>query len=786
MKGSAKDFLSRNLEGKSFRSGEIRDRVSVTGSLSSIRRRSKGIPPWGPGDRIKGRFEVHQVLGGPGKSGMGVVYVVIDIESGNPFAVKTLQDWCFRDARATARFEREAKLWTDLEKHPNIVRAFFIERISSRPYIFLEYISGADLSRWIKQGPIEVRRSLSYAVQVARAMIHARWKIPGFIHRDIKPANCLLTAEDSLKLTDFGLSKAVAHLRESYEPADRDEGDLGPVTTYVSQVGRRAGTLPYMAPEAFTSKAEVDIQADIYSLGVTLYRMLASRLPFEARNVRDWMFHHLFTRPRDLCELNPKVPRDLRAIVMKCMAKRPEDRYSSFEEVEEILSDMLWVMFGEKMPPIPKGGMEVWELCNKGLSYERLGRSIEALEFFDRALEINPDDAETLCNKGVALDSQDRYEEALECYKRALKINPGLTEAWTNRGILMDRMERYEEALRCYDRALRVNRRYIDAWMNKGATLGSLNRTPEALECFEEALRISPEYAEGWLMKGAALLEMGRNAEALTCFERSLSINPDMPESWNGKGTSLAGLGRLDKALRSFERSLELQPGNVESLRGKGMVLIDLDRPAEALVCFDEILVQTPGDLDALGSRGAALAALGRSNEALVCFNKVLDACPIDAATLKVKSATLFEAERLPEALDAVERALDLVPTDDDAWCRKAVTLVAMDRHAEALEACDQALRYASDDPEAWMIRGNAASGLALYEEALHCYDRALELSPREARFWLNRGMTLYMMQRDTEARDCFRIALELDPRLGEHVSRLEIDLSGISDEDSG
>jgi tetratricopeptide (TPR) repeat protein len=781
MKKGAKDFLSRQLDGRSFRSGELKDRMSVTGSLSSIRRRSKGIPPWSPGDRIKGRFEVHQVLGGPGKSGMGVVYVVIDAESGSPFAVKTLQDWCFRDARATARFEREAKLWTDLEKHPNIVRALFIERISGRPYIFLEYVSGADLARKLKQGPLEIDRSLRYGVQIARAMVHARAKIPGFIHRDIKPANCLLATDDTLKLTDFGLAKAVAHLRASYDEESVEVEANARGGTYVSQAGRRAGTLPYMSPESFTSRVEVDARSDIYSMGVTLYRMLAGKLPFEARTVRDWMFHHLFTRPRDLREINPKVPRDLRAIVMKCLAKKPEERYESFEEVEEVLSDMLWIMFGDRIPAIPDGNMQVWELCNKGLSYERLGRSEEALAFFEKALERNPRDAETLCNKGVALDSLDRYAEALECYDEALRINPSLAEAWTNRGILMDRMERYREALRCYDRAVEQNPRYIDAWMNKGATLGSLGRTGQAIECFERALDISPEYAEGWLMKGAALLELGRSAEALTCFDRSLSINPDMPESWNGKGTALAGLGRIDKALRSFERALELMPGNIESLRGKGMVLIDLDRPAEALVCFEEILAETPGDLDALGSKGAALSALGRCEEALQCFDRVLDACPIDAETWKIESVTLLELGRLSRALDAIERALDLVPTDDDAWRRKAVILVAMDRHEEALEACDEALRFVPDDPEAWMIRGNAASGLARYDEALHAYDRALELGPREARFWLNRGMTLYMMQRDKEAGECFRIALDLDPRLGDHVQRLELDISDMT-----
>ncbi len=777
MKDRAKEFFSRNLEGRSIRSGEILDRMSVTGSLSSIRRRSGGVPPWQAGDRIKGRFEVHQVLGGPGKSGMGVVYIVIDMESGNPFAVKTLQDWCFRDERATARFEREAKLWTDLEKHPNIVRAFFIERISSRPYIFLEYVSGADLSRRLRQGPLDVRSALRYSIQICRAMIHARAKIPGFLHRDIKPANCLLTSDDTLKLTDFGLAKAVAHLDEPFEPegeVQRPNGDAG---TFVSQAGRRAGTLPYMAPEAFTSKMEIDTRCDIYSLGISLYRMLAGKLPFEARHVRDWMFHHLFTKPQDLCELNSRVPRDLRAVVSKCLAKKPEDRYESFEDLESALAQMLWIMFGERLPSIPKGDMEVWELCNKGLSYERLGRSNEALEFFEAALRLNPADAETLCNQGVALDSLSRWTEALACYDEALRLNPRLAEAWTNRGILMDRLERYDEALRCYDRAIAENPRYIDAWMNRGATMGSLSRPAEALECFDRVLGISPEYSEGWLMKGAALLETGHSAEALTSFDRSLSINPDMPESWNGKGTSLASLGRLDKALRSFERALELQPGNLESLRGKGMVLIDLDKAGEALACFDQILAQQPNDLDALGSKGAALAALGRRDEALACFDRVLEACPIDAETLRIKSLTLFESGRREEALGAIESALDLVPTSEEAWRRKAVILVSLDRHEAALEACEEALRFAPQDPETWMIKGNAATGLARYDEALRCYDRALELSPREARFWLNRGMTLYVMKRDAEARECFRISLEIDPRLEEHVRRVEKDL---------
>jgi tetratricopeptide (TPR) repeat protein len=605
----------------SFRWGGLKKRIPQSSAMSSVRPRVKGAPPWTVGDKIKGKFEVLQILGGPGRSGMGIVYIVVDRESNAIFAAKTLQDWCFRDQKSVARFEREAKMWTDLEKHPNIVRAFFVERIEGRPYIFLEYVPGQDLSMRLKQEKQDIRLCIIHAIQICRAMIHAKSKIPGFLHRDIKPGNCLITPEGTLKMTDFGLSKTVLTVDEVMRVYDNEkEGDYPDIT----REGRRAGTLPYMAPEQFTSVHPINERSDIYSFGVTLFRMCTGRMPFEGKSAKDWMFHHIFTKPNDPCSYSNRIPPDLRAIILKCLSKRQDERFESFEEIETMLEHVLWKCFGERVTMVDEGQMEVWELCNKGLSYDRLGRSQEALDFYNRALAIAPADATALCNKGVALDNLGRASEALECYRAALRLNPDLAEAWTNMGILLDTMGDSQEALQCYDRAIDVNPRYIDAWMKRGATVAAMGRLSEALDCFDTALEISPEFAGGWLTRGAALLELGLPAEALSSFNRSLSLDENFVEAWNGKGTALALLERYEKALRCFQRSLELASSNVDALRGLGNVFLNLNRLEDALDCFQEVLAINPDDLEALGGEGAVLAAMGREGEALERFDQIL------------------------------------------------------------------------------------------------------------------------------------------------------------------
>lgn len=163
---------------------------------------------WKIGDRIRDRWEIHRIMQG----GMGVIYVVYDHEWETVFAAKTFRDEVFAHSPLIAEhFFKEALIWVNLDAHPNIAEAQFVTEIQGKPFLFLEYVSGGDLSGWIGNLRLteDLQQVLRFAIQWCDGMTYAFSK--GITaHRDIKPQNCLVTKDATVKVTDFGLAKATA------------------------------------------------------------------------------------------------------------------------------------------------------------------------------------------------------------------------------------------------------------------------------------------------------------------------------------------------------------------------------------------------------------------------------------------------------------------------------------------------------------------------------------------------------------------------------------------------
>jgi tetratricopeptide (TPR) repeat protein len=187
------------------------------------------------------------------------------------------------------------------------------------------------------------------------------------------------------------------------------------------------------------------------------------------------------------------------------------------------------------------------------------GEYHNALDWYNKAIHINPNDAIMWLNKGVVLNKLNRYNEAIQCFDKAIEINPNYTKPWYNKSASLNKLNRYNEAIQCIDRAIQMDPNYALAWNNKGATLNNLNRYNEAIQCYERAIQIDPNDANPWNNKGNALSKLGRYEEAITSYDKAIEIKPELADFWNNKCYVLHNkLGRSDEAKRCFNRARQL------------------------------------------------------------------------------------------------------------------------------------------------------------------------------------------------------------------------------------
>jgi serine/threonine-protein kinase len=258
----------------------------------------------------------YRLLSPLGAGGMAVVYKAQDLALGRLVAVKILREPLTGDPDFLARFQQEARAAANLA-HPNIVTVHDFGRDGGRNYIVMEFIEGHDLKTLIKEGgPFRMERALDLTIQICGGIGYAHRA--GLVHCDVKPQNMLVTADGRLKVTDFGIARALASLQP------------GETTDVVW------GSPQYYSPEQAAGEAPTPA-SDVYSIGVVMYEMLAGRLPFVASTLQALAMMHLRDEPPRLTLFNPALPETLERIVHKVLAKEPSARYRTADQLGRIL-----------------------------------------------------------------------------------------------------------------------------------------------------------------------------------------------------------------------------------------------------------------------------------------------------------------------------------------------------------------------------------------------------------------------------------------------------------------
>ncbi|MEP6995757.1 MAG: serine/threonine-protein kinase, partial [Acidobacteriota bacterium] len=265
-----------------------------------------------PGMQIGQRYEVVELLG---RGGMGAVYRVRDRHLDRDVALKLIRPEIADDTATLERFKREIQL-SSVVTHKNVLRIYDLGESDGIKFLTMHLVAGDDLAAIAKrEGKLPIPRILRIFRQICEGLRAAHEQ--GVIHRDLKPENVMVSANDAVYLTDFGLAKSLEQ-------------------SGMTQTGAILGTPYYMSPEQVKG-GEADVRSDIYALGVMLYEMCAGQLPFTGRTPYEVMAARLQKTARPVSELNAEVPSYLRKIIDRCLAVDPKIRYQT---IDEILADL--------------------------------------------------------------------------------------------------------------------------------------------------------------------------------------------------------------------------------------------------------------------------------------------------------------------------------------------------------------------------------------------------------------------------------------------------------------
>lgn len=329
------------------------------------------------GDNRFGRYVVQEKLGG---GGMAVVYRAINQETGRTIALKILRGNVAEESDVLERFRQEALIAQRLQ-HSHIVQIYNSGAVRGRFFLEVQYMPGGTLAQRFKN-PLEtsIQETMRWLRQIASALDYAH--VQGIIHRDMKLENILLDDENNVYLADFGIARVIDKTR-------------------MTAAGNMMGTPLYISPEQARGEVDINFRTDLYSLAVIAYVLLVGRFPFIGDNVLVILNQHLLSKPPLPTDLNSELPESLDTVLLKGLAKRPEERYPSADAFVEALSlaltdlkttttvDMWTDHTGKKVTPLIQGslGDSANDYYRKALETHDQD---EVIRYLKQALELDP------------------------------------------------------------------------------------------------------------------------------------------------------------------------------------------------------------------------------------------------------------------------------------------------------------------------------------------------------------------------------------------------------------
>ena len=681
---------------------------------------------------INGRYQLEVRVG---QGGMGAVYKALDTRFNNrPIAVKEMSRTglsALQIQEAEEAFERESRILADL-LHPNLPRIYDHFTENERSYLVMDFIEGRTLEDYLEKAngsSLPLDQVVEWAEQICNVLNYLHNHQPPIIFRDLKPSNVMISESGHIYLIDFGIARM-------FKPGQSHD------TIALGSPG-------FAAPEQY-GKAQSSPRSDIYSLGALLHCLLTGVDPSE---------QPFFFKPAS--QLNPAVPLNLEQLFQQMLEMDAQKRPASAQDVLKVLrqtqQDRLSGTVSLPLTVIqsvPQAVDTTKSLLQDAYRFYTQRRLPDALDVYDRILQVDSRNQLAWQGRGLTLAQQGRHQEALESFDRALKIKPNLVTSLTGKGVALNRLRRNKEALETFDQAILLEQDNVLAWDGKGAARSALGLLEPALTSFDVALHYDPLMAQAWGNKGIVLRHLRRYPEALRAFEEALLLDTHAVAYWSGKGQVLSEMGRFPEAKRAYKEALQIDSHYAPTYCGLGDILYGQNELKEALDHYERALKCDKRFAKAWEKRAIVLADLGRFNKALESYNESLRLDPQNIAAWNGKASTLCNLGRYQEALDAYNRALVINSNAAQAWNGKGNAFYHLENYELALDAYERALRLNPRMASAQHNKSLVLKHLERYDEALAAAEHAIRLAPQDPDNWQRKAEALKKLRRKREARD--------------------------------
>ncbi|MGH9824162.1 MAG: protein kinase domain-containing protein, partial [Blastocatellia bacterium] len=720
-----------------------------------------------------------------GAGGMGEVYRAFDTRLGRDVALKFLPASYQYDPDRKARFFREARAASAL-RSPNIAAIYDIGEFDGSSFLVMEYVQGEVLSNRLRRGPLSTVDALTIGIQIADALDEAHRS--GIVHRDIKSENLMMTDRGLVKVLDFGLAKVTAPQAHTEDGSDPTV-PLGQETA----VGLVMGTVSYMSPEQALGRT-IDHRSDIFSIGVVLYEIVTTRLPFEGLSTTETIDRILHYEPVAISVLNPGIPHQFQHIVRKCLEKEADFRYQSardlYIDLHNLKRDLQTAprpgttghASSEHLPTavldpsrslssVPSGPSAGTPSTSHG------GASSGALEKLDNAIAVitfsnitkEPSDdwigsgiAETVTSDlknvhGISVIGRERIFEALKSYasaelldldeKFAMDIGRKLGATW----IVGGGYQRVGEMIRITARLVSVQ---------TGALLKTVKIDGKISGIFDLQDKIVFEMSQG------LNLELGHSE--MSAIEKDETQSVEAYEDFSRAMINLRMASRdsLDRSIFLFEKAISHDPNYASAWAAmgaaynlKGGFLGVQEMSEKAIEFLRKALELNPRLAEGHTWLGAAYLNVGRIEDAIESMKAALRLDPNNSnGHSSLARAYWIGKGMIPEAIAELDRAVALNPESGYAYLQLTLLQLIDENYEHAERAAKKAVelqeKEVSGTEGLQIVGAHARLGYVRYRQGR--YDEAIEEYLREKEFLIGSEHAL---------RD--RTLIELEQKLG-------------------